>query len=53
MTQNCALTLMHVPVLSLSVNNVNEKVVTGQLEQHLTSYSYLGSSPAPFLHTDV
>lgn len=53
MTLKYGLTLMNEPVLSLSVNNVNEKVVTGQLEQHLTSYSYLGSSAVPFLHTDV
>lgn len=53
MPQKCGLTLMNDPVLSLSVNNVNEKAVTGQLEWHLTSYAYLGSSPAPFLHTDV
>lgn len=41
---------MNEPDLSLFVNNVNE---TGQLEQHLTSYSYLGSSAVPFLHMDV
>lgn len=44
---------MNEPVLSLFVNNVNEKVVTGQLEQHLTSYSYLGSSAVPLLNMDV
>lgn len=43
---------MNEPVLSLSVNNVNEKVVTGQLEQYLTSYSYHGPSAVPFLHID-
>lgn len=44
---------MDEPALSPSVNNMNEKVVTGQLEQHLTFYSYLGSSALPFLHMDV